>query len=162
PRTRRARLRRALPTRTASPRRSRANGSKCACASAWSGSTTTTPPRLRFDRADGEGDPNVVCKRSRLRAKRSSRNDVLRGHNGAGVVRHIDVESGVHLRIGVIRRRVFYHRDLVAELSGKSNGRFDAGMCDESDDDELVDAVILELQIQIRVGEAAGTPMLRG
>src|SRR5262249_51593755 len=74
----------------------------------------------------------------------------------ASVVRHIDVESGVHLRIGVIRRRVFYHRDLVAELSGKSNGRFDAGMCDESDDDELVDAVVLELQIQVRVGEAAG------
>src|SRR5262249_25223757 len=49
-RTRRARLRRASPTRTAWPRRWRANGSRCACASAWSGSTTTTPPRLRFDR----------------------------------------------------------------------------------------------------------------
>src|SRR5262249_26960785 len=35
-------------------------------------------------------------------------------------------------------------------------------MRDESDDDELVDAVVLELQIQVRVGEAAGTPMLRG
>src|SRR5216684_1962612 len=81
---------------------------------------------------------------------------------GLDVVRDIDVESGVHLLIRVIRRRIFYHRDLVAELSGKANGRFDAGMCDESDDYELTDAVLLELQIQICMGEATGTPMLRG
>src|SRR5271166_3682575 len=68
----------------------------------------------------------------------------------------------MHLVIRVIRRRVLYHRDLVAELGGKPNGRFDAGMGYQSDDDELMDAVLLELQIQIRVGEATGTPMLRG
>ena len=33
-------------------------------------------------------------------------------------------------------------------------------MCDESDDDELMDAVLLELQIQSSVGKATGTPML--
>src|SRR5262249_60313306 len=55
-----------------------------------------------------------------------------------------------------------YHHNVVAELSGKANGRFDAGMSDESDDDELMDAVLLELQIQICVSEAAGTPMLGG
>jgi len=32
-------------------------------------------------------------------------------------------------------------------------------VCDEAHDDELMDAVLLELQIQVRVGEAAGTPM---
>jgi hypothetical protein len=67
----------------------------------------------------------------------------------------------MHLLIRVIRRRVLYHRDLVAELGGKANGRFDAGMGYEPDEDELMDAVLLELQIQIGVGEAAGTPMLR-
>jgi len=46
----------------------------------------------------------------------------------------------MHLLIGVIRRRVLDQCDLVAELNGKANGRFDAGMCDESDDDELMDA----------------------
>ena len=51
----------------------------------------------------------------------------------------------MHLRIRVIRRRIFYHRDLVAELSGKADGRFDAGMCDQPDDDELMNAVFLEL-----------------
>src|SRR5208337_2620772 len=68
----------------------------------------------------------------------------------------------MHLVIRVIRRRVLYHRDLVAELGGKPNGRFDAGMRYQSDDDELMDAVLLELQIQIRVGEATRTPMLGG
>jgi len=32
-------------------------------------------------------------------------------------------------------------------LGGKANGRFDAGMRDESDDDELMDTVLLELKI---------------
>src|SRR5215467_4787813 len=32
-------------------------------------------------------------------------------------------------------------------------------MRDESDDDELMDAVLLELQVQVGVGEAAGTPV---
>src|SRR5262249_61075019 len=86
--------------------------------------------------------------------------DLLRGYNGIGVVRDIDVESGVHLLVRVIRRRIFYHRDLVAELGGKANGRFDAGMGYEPDDDELMDAVLLELQVQVGVGEATGTPVL--
>ena len=83
-------------------------------------------------------------------------------HDRAGVVRDIDVESGMHFLIRVIRSRVFYHRDLVAKLSGITNRCLHARVCDEPDDDELMDAVFLELQIQIRVGEAAGTPVLEG
>jgi hypothetical protein len=48
------------------------------------------------------------------------------------------------------------------ELSGKANGRFDAGMSDESDDDELMDAVLLELQSKSVLAKPSGTPMLRG
>jgi len=33
---------------------------------------------------------------------------------------------------------------------------------DQPDDDELMDAVLLELQVQIGVGKAAGAPMLAG
>jgi AraC-like DNA-binding protein len=43
------------------------------------------------------------------------------GHNGSGVVGDIDVESGVHLFVQVIRRRVFYHRDVVAWFSSITN-----------------------------------------
>src|SRR5262249_45595299 len=35
-------------------------------------------------------------------------------------------------------------------------------MRDESNDDKLVDAVLLELQVQVGVGEATGTPVLLG
>jgi hypothetical protein len=45
----------------------------------------------------------------------------------------------VHLLIRVIRRRIVCHRDLVAEFNSKANGRFDAGMGYQSDDDELMD-----------------------
>src|SRR5215470_1282387 len=88
--------------------------------------------------------------------------DLLCAHHGTGVVRDIHVESGVHLCIRVIRGRVCDHRDLVAKLCGVANGRFDARMCNESDDDELMDAMLCELQIEIGVRKAAGTPMLKG
>ncbi len=68
----------------------------------------------------------------------------------------------MHLLLRVVRDRVSDHRDLVTELGCEANGRFDAGMRDEADDDELMDAVLLELQIEIGVGKATGAPMLRG
>src|SRR4029434_7275853 len=92
--------------------------------------------------------------------RRDRVDDFICGHNGTGVVRDIDVESGVHLFIRVIRRRVFYHRDLVAKLSGITNSGLHTRVCYQSDDNELMDTVFLELQIQIRVGETTGTPML--
>ena len=60
----------------------------------------------------------------------------------------------MHRLFRVVGGRVLYHCDVVAELSGKSNGRLDAGMRYQSDDDELMDAVLLEFQIEIRVGKA--------
>jgi hypothetical protein len=65
----------------------------------------------------------------------------------------------VYHLVRVVCDRVAYDRDVVAELGGIANGRFDAGMRYETDDDELMDAMLLELQIQISVGEAARTPM---
>src|SRR5262249_43100447 len=60
------------------------------------------------------------------------------------------------------RGRVFHHRDLVAKLSAVAYGRLHTRMRDESDDNELMNALLLELQIQICVGKAAGTPMFEG
>ena len=45
--------------------------------------------------------------------RRDRADDLIRRHDCSGVVGEIDVESGVHLYIRVIRRRVFYHRDVV-------------------------------------------------
>src|SRR5262245_21949497 len=121
------------------------------------------PTMPRFPALSRRPLPSGTARLISRGLKRRDRVDnFLCGHNGAGVIRNIDVESRVHLRIRIIGRCVLYHRDLVAELSGKANGRFDAGMGYESNDNELMDAMVLELQVQIRVGEATGTPMLRG
>src|SRR5499427_5225791 len=89
-------------------------------------------------------------------------NDLLRTYDGTGVVRDIDVECGVHHLVRVIRRRVLHHGNVITELGGIAHSRFDAGMRNESDDDELMDAVLLELQVQVGVGEATGTPVFLG
>ena len=68
----------------------------------------------------------------------------------------------MHLLVGVARGRIFDHGDLVTELDGIAYGSLDACVRDESHDDELMDAVLLELKIQISVGKATGTPMLEG
>src|SRR5215813_12936883 len=86
-------------------------------------------------------------------------NDLLRTYDGTGVVRQVDVERGVHHLVRVIRRRVLHHGDVIAELSGKANGCFDTGVCDQPDDDELMDTVLLKLQIKVGAGEATGAPM---
>src|SRR5262249_22619656 len=74
----------------------------------------------------------------------------------------IDFEGRVHLLVRVTRGRVFHHRDLVAKLSAIAYRGLHTRMRDEADDNEVMNAVLLELQIQIRVGKAAGTPMLKG
>jgi hypothetical protein len=66
----------------------------------------------------------------------------------------------VHLEVRIIGGRVLDHRNLVAKLSGISNSYFETGVCYQSHDDQLMNTVSLELQIQIRVGEASGSPML--
>src|SRR5262249_9471177 len=50
----------------------------------------------------------------------------------------MDVERGVHHLTRVIRDRVSHYRDVVAQLSGIANGRFDAGVCNQANDDELM------------------------
>src|SRR5262249_4143977 len=43
-----------------------------------------------------------------------------------------------------------------------TNGRFNASMRNQPDDDELMNAMFIQLQIKVGVGEAAGAPMLLG
>ena len=51
--------------------------------------------------------------------ERSDRfHDFVCGHDGVRVVGNIDVESSEHLFIRIIGRRVSYHGDVVAKLSG--------------------------------------------
>src|SRR5262245_14563635 len=90
------------------------------------------------------GTPAPALLRDRRGSERRDRVDDLGcGHNGTRVVRDIDLESGVHLVIRVIRCRIFYHRDLVAKLGCITNGRLNAGMRDQPDDDELMNTMLL-------------------
>src|ERR1700746_3640594 len=86
---------------------------------------------------------------------------LLRTDNGARVVRDVDLESGMHVLRGVTGCRVFHHRDLVSELSGKAYGGLHARMRYKAYHNELMHTMRLELQIQIGVGKAAGAPMLK-
>src|SRR5262245_12439303 len=93
---------------------------------------------------------------------RDRSHDLFRADNGARVVRHVDVKRGMHLLVRVAGGRVPHHRDLVAKLNAEADRRLHTGVRDESNEDELMDAMLLELQIQIGIGEATGTPMLEG
>jgi hypothetical protein len=75
--------------------------------------------------------------------RRDRVDDLFCGHNGTGVVWDINVESGVHLFFRVIRGRVFYHRDLVAKLSGITNSCLHTRVCYKSQDDEPMDLSLI-------------------
>ena len=51
----------------------------------------------------------------------------------------------MHHLVRLIRRRVFNHGDVIAELSGIANGCFNSSMRNEPNDNELMDYVSLEL-----------------
>src|SRR5215467_5137457 len=99
------------------------------------------------------------ASRSAGSERRNGGGDLLCRDNSGGVVWQIDVKRGVHHLVRIVRCRVLHHRGLVAELNGVANGRFDASMRYQPDHDELMDAVLLEVHIQIGVGETAGAPM---
>jgi hypothetical protein len=59
----------------------------------------------------------------------------------------------LQLSIRIVGSRVLDHCDVVAKLGGKPNCCLHTGVCDEARHDKLVNAVLLELQIQISIGE---------
>src|SRR5215475_5449639 len=61
---------------------------------------------------------------------------VHRRVDSTGVVRDIDIESGMHHLVGVVRRRIPDYGNVVAEFGGKAHSRFNAGMCNESNHNE--------------------------
>jgi hypothetical protein len=81
-------------------------------------------------------------------------------HESVCVIRNINVRRCVHLDVRIVCCRVSYHRDFVAKLKRKTNRCFHTRVCDQPYDDELMVAMLLELQIQIRICKATGTPML--
>ena len=71
------------------------------------------------------------------------RQQFVGGEDVVGVGRSIDVVGGVHRLVAEGRGRVLDQRDMIAELLAKPAGRFDAGVGDHADQDDLLDPVLL-------------------
>lgn len=82
------------------------------------------------------------------------------GHDGRSVVGHVHLEGGAHLGVRVVGGGVPDHCDVITELGGEPNRRLDARMRDQTHDDDPLDPMAFELQVQVGVGETAGTSML--
>src|SRR6266542_4962926 len=88
------------------------------------------------------------------------RDQFLRRENSPGIVGRVDLERGFHFVPAVAPDGIVHQPDFVAQLRSIANGRVDAGIRAYADHDQLVNAVLLELQIEIGVGEPAGAPVL--
>jgi hypothetical protein len=77
-----------------------------------------------------------------------------------GVGRSVDGVRGMHRFSAQVGGRVLHQGDVVAELHRKAPCRLDAGVGDHADDDHALNAELLELLVEVRVGEPARPPVL--
>ena len=70
-----------------------------------------------------------------------------------GVGRSVDGMGGVHRLMAEGGGGVPDQRDVISELHAEAAGRFDAGVGDHADQDDMTNAVLLELQVEIGVGK---------
>src|SRR5271156_5540103 len=68
--------------------------------------------------------------------------------------------GGVHRLMAEGGGGVPDQRDVISELHAEAAGRFDARVGDHADQDDMTNAVLLELHVEIGVGKAARSPML--
>jgi len=67
----------------------------------------------------------------------------------------------VHVGVRVVGGRILYERDLVPKFSGKANGCLYTRVSDQANNDDSVNAVSLQQQVEIRVGEPTRAPVFR-
>ena len=77
-----------------------------------------------------------------------------------GVRRAVEFMGGVHHFRLESGRGVAHQGDVVAEFLCVTSSGFDAGVGEQTDDDHVGNALLLEAEIQVGIGKAAGTPML--
>src|SRR3954451_18793423 len=68
--------------------------------------------------------------------------------------------GGMHRLVAEGGGRILHQGDVIAELGGKSAGRLDARIGDHANNDHVAYAELLQLQVQIGVGEPTGVPVL--
>src|SRR5271170_3872788 len=77
----------------------------------------------------------------------------------AGIERKIDFERHLHLFPLIAGGRLLYEGDVISELNSETHGRVDTGIGTKTNHNQLVHSKPLELEIQVGVREAAGTPV---
>jgi hypothetical protein len=82
-----------------------------------------------------------------------------RRQDGVREGRPVDLEGGVHRLLAKCRGRILHERDVVAEFHPEASGRLDAGVGDHAHEDDFSDVVLLELEVEVGVGEAALSPV---
>jgi len=75
--------------------------------------------------------------------------------------READLDSGLECFRRECRGSVLEHGDVVAQLDGIAPRRFNARVGDEPSDDDVRNAMLAQLIVEIGVCEAAGGEMLR-
>ena len=74
--------------------------------------------------------------------------------------RAVQFMGGMHHFFFEGRRGVTYEGDVITQLHRKAACGFDAGIGKQADDDHMGDALLLQLKVQIGIGEPALAPVL--
>jgi hypothetical protein len=74
--------------------------------------------------------------------------------------RSIDLVRRMHRLPAEGRRRILHESDVVAEFHAETAGRFDAGIRQHANDDNLVDPKLFQLVVEVGVRETALRPVL--
>src|SRR5262249_55159479 len=93
-------------------------------------------------------------------AIRERADQLLGGHDCMSERRCAELMCGMHQLTRESRGRITNQGDVIAVLHREARRRIDAGVSQQSHDDRVTDAMLLELQIEIGVGETALSPML--
>jgi hypothetical protein len=73
--------------------------------------------------------------------------------------RSVEFMGRVHVVMAERGSRVANQGHMVTKLHGEPPGRLDAGVSEQAHGDDVGDAVLLELEVEVRVGETTQMPL---
>ena len=66
---------------------------------------------------------------------------------------------GLHALGAKCRGRIRHKRDVITKLHAKARGRFNAAVCDQSDQNDFLDTVLLQLCVEVGISKTALRPV---
>src|SRR6202051_1555531 len=99
----------------------------------------------------------LLCLELRLR---QSRNELACVKDGVSICRAVELVGRMHHFLGVGRCRVSNQRDMVPKLLRVASGGLGTGVGEQPNENDVTDAMLLQLQIKVRISEPARAPVL--